>query len=730
MKKNISFSFLTLGISSIIFQALIIREIISCFYGNEIFIGFILFIWLLWTAIGSKFIANLFKKTKKILIGLHYILPVIFLIQVFLLRVYPSLNTFPGEMPNILNSFLAILIILAPGCVVLGIIWTIASHISSSKQNKILNINKGYLKEMIGFVLGGILFSFIFVQLNIITTICITAIINFFVAFFLTKPKKYKTITFLIIILTTILLLSPYPTLLNKEIHSLKFPHQTIKKTISSPHGNITITNLNNQYNFYENGGLIGHTQNKEFSEILVHTTNLYQTNFNKALVIGVESSNIVQELLKYPFKKIYYIQPNKKIYSSIKAYLEPQLKNCLDNKRIEILYGDAFSILKKSNFSLDNIFVNLPNPSTALINRFYTKNFLALAYKNLNSQGILTSYLKASPSQTNKNLQKLNSSFYKSTKETFDSNLILPGNNNIFLSSPQKDKFNLNKNKLIQNFNEKNLKTSFFNENYINYRLSKNINEIRRELTSLNNSTNTFLRPIGYFLNNLFWLDHFYSSFSKNFNKISHNIWYILSILVLILFIRSFKKTKKTLYLSASIGAFSSMAFEVIILMVYQNLIGNLYYKVALLIAALTMGMVIGIWTITKLKTINFKTLKYYHFFIILTSVLITSAITFIPETSLLFQELTCIFVSLIAGFATASIFPISNKLYLKKQQNISNKTSHIYSADLVGASLGSLLPIITIPLFGAIQTLSFILTINIVIILLIYFLVIDKKN
>ena len=50
---QLAFSFTILGITSLIGQIMLIRELMIVFYGNEFFIGWILFSWFLWVAIGS-----------------------------------------------------------------------------------------------------------------------------------------------------------------------------------------------------------------------------------------------------------------------------------------------------------------------------------------------------------------------------------------------------------------------------------------------------------------------------------------------------------------------------------------------------------------------------------------------------------------------------------------------------------------------------------------------------
>ena len=54
MKKALAFSYLALGITSVVAQVLLIRELLVAFGGNEFFIGWTLFAWLFWTGLGAR----------------------------------------------------------------------------------------------------------------------------------------------------------------------------------------------------------------------------------------------------------------------------------------------------------------------------------------------------------------------------------------------------------------------------------------------------------------------------------------------------------------------------------------------------------------------------------------------------------------------------------------------------------------------------------------------------
>ena len=84
-------SLFILGFTSLVSQIVMTRELIVSFYGNEFFIGWILFGWLFWVGIGSLLI----KLLKRPLRGLSLLLKALKhkpLKEIFLKGAYVSSN--------------------------------------------------------------------------------------------------------------------------------------------------------------------------------------------------------------------------------------------------------------------------------------------------------------------------------------------------------------------------------------------------------------------------------------------------------------------------------------------------------------------------------------------------------------------------------------------------------------------------------------------------------------
>ncbi|MFC1726333.1 hypothetical protein ACFL4T_11955 [candidate division KSB1 bacterium] len=64
MSRKINFSIITIGFTANIVQIVFLRELVSSYYGNELAIGIMLSIWLIFTAAGSGLVSRILPKNR------------------------------------------------------------------------------------------------------------------------------------------------------------------------------------------------------------------------------------------------------------------------------------------------------------------------------------------------------------------------------------------------------------------------------------------------------------------------------------------------------------------------------------------------------------------------------------------------------------------------------------------------------------------------------------------
>lgn len=741
MKKIFIFSFIVLGISSIIAQVIIIRELMISLYGNEFFIGWILFTWLFWVGIGSLIFGKLFKKNRQIskaFISCHILVALFLSLEIYLIRLSKNIiGGTPGEIPNLIPALLYAFLVIAPFCLVLGFQFVIANRawklLSKTKLSRLLG--KSYFYETVGFIIGGLSFSYILIFVNEFKVVGVLAWLNLIAAGFLIFLIKNKLTTLKII--TVILLLASLGIFvwakdINMETSKLRFPNQELIESKNSLYGNIAVTRIKNQYNFYESGLLLGPDKEEIFNEYLVHFPFLYHSNPKNILLVGAGFNGALGEILKHQPNEIYYLELDPQLVETTRKYMPGGLRQYLEDKRTKVVNLDGRYFLKTAREKFDIIIVNLPDPSTALINRFYSQEFLKEARSHLNPQGILALHLSSSPNYLNPELENLQASLYKTIKKVFPYLIVLPEDTNFFIAS-QNDILSYNPEPLIQRLKERNIKNNFVAENYIEYRLTND--RVQEVLNSLKANKETKInqdqRPVSYYYNLTYWTSYFHSGLAKFLSFLSKiNFWWIVGLFVLLtalgITLRKKTSSRNLFPLAMAVAGFSLMAAEMIIIYVFQVFYGYLYYKIGLIITALMLGMAIGTWLGTKkISGAKIKSLIGIHGLIILFCLILLLGSWFLfkisPGPSLAIEVILLVLAALIGGIVGFE-FPIINKLYLRKKPRPkrTGQAGTIYGADLLGSCLGaSLVSIFILPIFGIFQTLILIAVLNILILI-----------
>jgi spermidine synthase len=742
-KKNFLISFFILGLTSIISQLVVIREIMNNFYG--LVLGF----WLIWVSLGSTFLAKFFNRIAalKILIFCHLIVPFCFLAEILLLR-YSLLSLGSvGQTSDLLSSTLIIFFTIAPLSIILGLQFNVANRVlinlpnSESKGFKRIIfwlknlffptkkslpslVSKAYLFETYGLILGSLVYFSILVYLNSFTVFFILAAINGLLAIFLYTLNRFRLIIFIILIL----ILGPsgffiFSNDINKLTTGWRFFAQQLIRVDNLKYGTITVTKSNQQYNFYDNGVLISTNSQDSTLEPIIHFPLLYHTDPKKILLIGGGYNGAILETLKYPIESVFYVELNPQLYSAVSQYLSSPVAASFINPKTSLVFDDAYHFIKNNDQKFDVIVVNLPGPSTVLINRYYTSDFSQLVKERLNSGGLMAINLPVLSNYYSLPLDNLAASVYKAIGQNYKSVLVLPEKDILFLASDSQ--MNYNPWPLIKRYDQYHLKNKLVTKDYIDYRLTNDqVKKVLNQFTKNNTAaTNSNLQPVGYWYNNLFWLSSQWPAFNKLLSTFSRiNIW-PLCLAVIIIFFAGFylldiliKRQERILPLLTIIPEFSLMSAEMVFIFLFQITYGYIYHQLSLILATIFLGLALGIW-FTNL-TVSKGWAKYSYlirvfFFIFLYFLFL--ALLMIYQILLFNNLLIFCGLGLATSFFVGLKFPLLNKFYLSKKSDPNKKITAIYAADLFGAGLGAIITTsILLPVLGFINTMIFLALIN----------------
>ncbi|MBW2989113.1 fused MFS/spermidine synthase, partial [Candidatus Woesearchaeota archaeon] len=686
-QKLIFIAVTALGISSIITQIIAIREFLSVFYGNELVFGIILANWLLLTGIGA-YLGKYLKKGKISWLILSELM-VAFLpfFHIWIIRNIRDLVFMQGELAGITWIFLSSFIILLPYCLISGFLLTLACCLFSSKKDP-SSIGKVYFIDNIGDILGGFLFSFILVYLlDHFQMALLIMLLNMAAAFLLALFIKKKALSITIILLTIISFAGFFSFDLNKITREQQYRGQELLFEKDTPYGNIVITDMMGQLNFYENGLPLFTTQNTISNEETVHYAMSQAADPDKVLLISGGASGTAAEILKHGVTRVDYVELDPLMIELGKKYTRN-----LDSEKIRLIEGDGRLFIRQAEERYDVMIIGLPDPSTAQLNRFYTAEFFGEAKKALKEEGVISLSLSAPENYMNLEVRKLNSALYNSLKEHFSNVIIIPGDENFFLASDKELSYDISG--LIRS---RGIDTAYVNEFYLKGKLTEE--RIDYAMSSLVKDTkiNRDFTPISYYYHLLHWMRQF---------KVHSAIFFIIILLLAAAYLIRIRPVPFAVFTTGFAGA----SLEVIILIGFQILYGYAYHKISLVITFFMAGLAIGSYYMNrKIQGMGKKELVSIEFSIAFYSMLLPLVLIllsriknpfFVSLSSHTLIPLFTLLISILVGME----FPLASKLFFRGK--IGETAGKLYNADLIGASIGALLvSAFFIPLFGILK-------------------------
>lgn len=686
------------GLAAVIAQTLVIREGLALFGGYELVSGILLCFWLVWGGLGSFIFTKLKLKSnpEKTYALLLLILGFFAVISITFIRFALKIFSLPfGEVISLDRIVLISAISLAPVCLVFGALFPAAS--------KILAPEKVYLLEGIGAFLGGIIISFILIQ--ILPPYGILLIVVFFLtvcAFIMIKKPGLLVFSFVLLLLFT--------KVNDVEQYSRKtqMGGQNLVALRESKYGMIAITKHHAQLNFYINGVYDFSCPDIYTSEEAVHYPLLLHEMPRKVLLVGGGIGNCIMQISKhFDIKEITYLEFDPLLFKMGEEYIGENLK---DFRNLNVIFGDARFFIKNTKEKYDVIIINLPDPVNAQLNRFYTREFFAEAKRIMNTRGIVSVRITAPPDIISPLFGQLLNTMRKSLQSSFEHILILPAAKTTYIATDHLIEIENVADILKSRIRERNLDLTYVNEYFFDYDFTpEKMNYLKNRVEESEGVLNADLKPVCYYFTTILWGGVISGSVRNLFiNLFNLSPWLFLVPLV---FVFLFFKRRSIIYLSVfSIGA-SEISAEVILIILFQISYGYLYGWIGAIIAFYMLGLALGTlfymrsyWfrksTTKLLSNVEFIMGLYFAIIILILFLKLPSANIIIP------------ILIFFGGFMGGLHFPLSVGILKRKKAGI------VYGVDLIGSSLGALITsIIFIPILGIIFTLFIFVVLNVLI-------------
>ena len=358
----------------------------------------------------------------------------------------------------------------------------------------------------------------------------------------------------------------------------------------------------NGQYNFafpdeYENSQI-------------AHLVMTQHPDPKRVLLIGGGMGGLIREMLKHPIEELDYIELDPALTESIKKYLPPEEKEALSDKRVKIFHVDGRYYVKraKAEKKYDLIFVNIPDPSTAFLNRFYTVQFFQEGNDILADKGVFAIEISSAVNYMGEEVGNYTGSIYQTLHSVFPHVIISPGQTNYYFASNSYDTATFDIRTLTKRYVERGVKSEFFSEYVFNTLLPpERVKFVADEIESRKGlRVNTDAKPVTYFYNLMLWDKLTGSKLGGilQWLKNSHVKTFLIPVFIFIVcrfaYVTVFRRSPDVQQRFNSIAAiattgFAGMALEIILIFAFQNIYGYVYENIGLIIAVFMFGLALG---------------------------------------------------------------------------------------------------------------------------------------
>ena len=574
-----------LGVSSVMTQLALMREMLGAFSGNEMVLGVLLGNWLLLTGLGAWLgrTTGGLRDPVGVLIGVLVLVAILPLAQVFVLRALRNVVFLRGAMAGVTETVIGSFVLLSPYCGGSGYLLTLACSIlgrrDAGASPAAAGIGSVYVADSIGSVVGGVLFSFVFVRwFDHLGMLCAPALwillIDAWIAFRCGRSILLSIAALAVAGVGVVAMLDP-----DEFSTALQFPRQKIVFRANSPYSKLVITESAGQFNFIENGVPLFSTQNPGQVEETVHYAMIQRPAARKVLLVSGGVSGTAREILKYGDAEVTYVELDPLIIEAGRRFFP----GMLTDPRIHVVNTDGRLYIKQVRVRFDVMIVDMPDPSTSQINRFYTAEFFSEARRVLAPDGVLSFALGRYDNYVSPALARMLSSAHRALQPSFQNVRMIPGGRIYFLASDGELHTDI-----AARIEAYRIPTRMVRRNYLDAMLTPDRMEDMRRAVAQPAAVNTDFNPVLYYYHLLHWIRQF---------KVSSGVLEGVLLLVFAFYLIRLRAVPLAVFMSG----FAASALEVVLLLGCQILLGSLYQQLGVIVTMFMAGLAVGAWLVNR---------------------------------------------------------------------------------------------------------------------------------
>jgi len=581
-----------LGFLAAAFQVYLLREFSAEFAGNELTFGLFLGAWLFWGGAGSL-IRPVPERAGGVerLAGLYGLAIILFFAGLAGLRFsHRLMGVLPAEQTGLVSALVSALLLGFLLSFPLGHAFALNAGLRGG------HVSSVYILESAGAAAAGLLVHFGLIprlsNWQGASLIGATAAITVLLAM---RPGRWKPILAAAVVLAA--------ALAGFDLRSQKAAWAPLRlvDAVDTPYGKLQVIRTEEQVTFFDNGLAVFSYPDWGAAEESVHFALLQREGPRRVLLIGGGASGGAAEALKYSEVRVDCVELDPAVIRLARKHLAGPDRAALEDPRVRLFYRDGRSFVARSRDRYDAIILSLPEPATAQVNRYYTREFFREIREKLSPGGVFGFVVPAAENYISDDLGQFLSSLAATLREVFPEVLAVPGGNCVFLASDRA--LSVDPGRLSDSIARLGLELRFVSPGMLPARLEPaRIDYLAGKISVPGARINRDLVPVSYYFNAVLWAGQFRGVEARVLRAAGRiaPAWILDAPLAVFAFglacLAIFRRRAPARFLvPIAVMGFTSIAVELAVFVAFQAQFGFVYGKIPLLLALFMTGLVAG---------------------------------------------------------------------------------------------------------------------------------------
>lgn len=611
--RKADFAAFMIGLSSLWIQVVLIRRLMAAFSGNELTIGMVLAAWMVWTGIGSMAPARYSDRVRNPAntLALLFAAVAAALVPAVLAtaRIKPWLGVGMGEIAGLPAMLLASFIITFIPCSLLGFAFNLAARMQRDHRAA---AGRAYRFEALGALVSGGLLAVWFgssaqpvspaVALGIVMIPAAMAVAD--------RPsgggRWMASVPILLAALLVFILAGGgrRPGSADEIYHRLYWNGREPLSAFDSRYGYLAAVKRGGEVTIFEDGSPVATLPDPAGAERLAHLPLLMCASPSRVLLIGGGFTGMARQILKHPIEHLDYLQLDPGMVE-IEQSRATEAEDLWSDPRIKVVVGDGRAWLRRGPRPYDAVIVNLPDPLTAGLNRFYTAEFFREVKEALEPGGVLAFTAGVTPPNMSYTPAQLGlmAGAARTLDQVFPRRLVLPLDDNLFLAGDSTTDLTADPGVIQARLDRMGIQSFYAGSSMVSPQLDPGLlRELNARIQSWPAEIDRDLHPRGFLYAVMLWSEKASPHARDLITRVSRLDWkWMAAFPALVLLLGGVwvgaGGGRARAALAAGVSGFSAIVIEVAVMVAFQVVEGSVYFAMSLLAAAFMAGLCAGAW-------------------------------------------------------------------------------------------------------------------------------------